>query len=208
MIARISVIPGVSLHFILSAIFISKLVSSSFSHPSQSKSEPKADLFIMMNKAMLTLWSLPIFGLGIIGFRTSINLLPRMFIDVFYKKYIFRVTLVYNSSAWLLFNQHYNLTDTRISPSLRSIFDVILSYFECTNLNSLQSLDNFWIEQFKVIHFLGVLWFFVLLRWTRKRKENKTYYYWNSFMLTCRYNQQTIPLCDGDIKMKKETFML
>ena len=154
MIARISVIPVVSLHFILSAIFISKLVSSSFSHPSQSKSEPKADLFIMMNKAMLTLWSLPIFCLGTIGFRTSINLLPRMFIDVFYKKYIVRVTiLICNSSAWLLLNQHYNLTDTRISPILRSIFDVILSYFECTNLNSLQSLDNFWIQQFKVYKF-------------------------------------------------------
>ena len=134
MIARISVIPGVSLHFILSAIFISKLVSSSFSHPSQSKSEPRADLFIIMNKAMLTLWSLPIIGLETMGFRISINLLPRMFIDVFYKKYIFRVTLVY-SSAWLLFNKHYNLTDTRISPILRSIFGVILSYFECPNLN-------------------------------------------------------------------------
>ena len=134
MIARISVIPGVSLHFILSAIFISKLVSSSFSHPSQSKSEPRADLFIIMNKAMLTLWSLPIIGLETMGFRISINLLPRMFIDVFYKKYIFRVTLVY-SSAWLLFNKHYNLTDIRISPILRSIFGVILSYFECPNLN-------------------------------------------------------------------------
>ena len=153
MIARISVIPGVSLHFILSAIFIPKLVSSSNSHPSQSESEPKADLFIMTNNAMLTLWSLPIFGLGTIEFRTSINLLPRMFRDVFCKKYVFRVTIVYNSSAWLLFNKHYNLTDTRISPILRSIFDVILSYFECTNLNQLQSLDNFWIEQFKVYTF-------------------------------------------------------
>ena len=152
MIARISVIPGVSLHFILSAIFIPKLVSSSNSHPSQSESEPKADLFIMTNNAMLTLWSLPIFGLGTIEFRTSINLLPRMFIDVFYKKGMFRV-LICNSSAWLLLNQHYNLTDTRISPILRSIFDVILSYFECTNLNSLQSLDNFWIQQFKVYKF-------------------------------------------------------
>ena len=102
MIARISVIPGVSLHFILSAIFISKLVSSSFSHPSQSKSEPRADLFIIMNKAMLTLWSLPIIGLETMGFRISINLLPRMFIDVFYKKYIFRVTLVYYCSISII----------------------------------------------------------------------------------------------------------